>query len=144
MSGQLSLAAPLLLNTKRNIKELDIKQLNIKQLDPLGLLSQTFANIASPKDTPPTIDAPILAADVPDVSPAFQSELGAIQAHYASRIAAARSSGLPPAMSRALLQALRDEQSGAVRSLMDRWQAAARNRALLFQLAPRPSPSRPN
>jgi hypothetical protein len=65
-------------------------------------------------------DAPTL----PDVSGAFRGEMAALLAFFATRIAAARQS-LSAGDVAAVVQALMNEQTFAVRNLMERWQAAA-------------------
>lgn len=64
------------------------------------------------------------AAALPDASGAFQGEMAALLAFYAARIGAARRS-LAAGDVAAVVQALMNEQTVAVRSLMERWQAAA-------------------
>jgi hypothetical protein len=60
---------------------------------------------------------------LPDVSGAFQGEMAALLAFYAAKIGAARRS-LSASDVAAVVQALMNEQTIAVRSLMERWQAA--------------------
>lgn len=66
----------------------------------------------------------------------LRSELSALLAHYASRIAAARAAGLPANAILALLTPLCVEQTVAVKALLDRWQALARNRLRSFTVYP--------
>ncbi|MCP3385957.1 hypothetical protein NLM31_36775 [Bradyrhizobium sp. CCGUVB4N] len=53
----------------------------------------------------------------------FQSELAALLAHYAARMAAARGSVSPRDLA-AALQAIANEQAVAMRALLDRWRTA--------------------
>ena len=87
-------------------------------------------------------ESPITPQAALDISPDFQSELAAILTSYGSRIAAARSGSLPSSMAIALVNALRDELNIALRELMNRWQAAARNQAIRAApgLSPRATP----
>jgi hypothetical protein len=55
----------------------------------------------------------------------FRAELGAIEGHYAARIAAVRTSAKPSDVA-ALVRALRDEQVLAKREVISRWQATKR------------------
>ncbi len=59
----------------------------------------------------------------PDVSGEFQSEMAAIRAHYAARIAAARRS-LPPGDIAAAIRPILDEETVALRAVTERWRAA--------------------
>lgn len=100
-------------------------------------------NVAPPKRVIMTIHIapsamPELApnAALPDISGDFQSELAALQTHYAGRMAAARF-GLTPA---AAIKSIAAEQIAAIRDLMNRWQASTRN-AALQRPSPRPSSS---
>jgi hypothetical protein len=58
-----------------------------------------------------------------DVSPDFRSEMAAVRAYYAARIAAARGS-LPAADIAASVKALLNEEMIALRALAERWRAA--------------------
>ncbi len=62
-------------------------------------------------------------ASAPDVSAEFRSEMAAIRAYYAARIAAARR-GLPAGDIAAAIRALLNEETVALRALTDRWRAA--------------------
>jgi hypothetical protein len=64
------------------------------------------------------------ASDAADVSAEFRSEFAALLAFYAARIAAARAS-LDPSVAAAIVQALMNEQSVALRALTDRQHAAS-------------------
>lgn len=75
-----------------------------------------------------TTDISESAGDMPDASGDFRSELAALLSYYASRIAAARIGGLPATIVASAVKALLGEQTVALRSLIDRWQAATRNR----------------
>jgi hypothetical protein len=63
------------------------------------------------------------APALPDVSGAFKGEMASLLAYYAAKIGAARRS-LSAGDVAAVVQALMNEQTVAVRSLMERWQAA--------------------
>jgi hypothetical protein len=63
------------------------------------------------------------ASEPPDVSAEFQSEMAAIRAHYAARIAAARRS-LRPGDVAVAIRALLNEETVALRALAERWRAA--------------------
>jgi hypothetical protein len=65
------------------------------------------------------------AGALPDISGAFQGEMAALLTSYATKIAAARRS-LAAGDVAAVVQALMNEQTVAVRSLMERWQAATK------------------
>jgi hypothetical protein len=68
------------------------------------------------------------ADDVPDASPEFRSEVAALLAYYAARIAAARR-GLPASEVFAAVQAIVNEQTVALRALAERQAAAQKQRA---------------
>jgi hypothetical protein len=61
--------------------------------------------------------------DALGVSADFRSEFAALLAFYAARIAAARAS-LDPSIATAIVQALLNQQTTALRALTDRWHAA--------------------
>jgi hypothetical protein len=61
--------------------------------------------------------------DVPDVSPELRSEIAALLAFFAARIGAARRS-LSRGTADAIVMAIVNEQTVALRALMERWQAA--------------------
>lgn len=61
---------------------------------------------------------------MPDVSPEFSSEMAALLAYYSSRIEAAKH-GLSRNAARAVVLAILNEQTVAVRALTDRWSAAS-------------------
>jgi hypothetical protein len=63
------------------------------------------------------------AGALSDVSGAFKGEMAALLSFYAAKIGAARRS-LSAGDVAAVVQALMNEQTVAVRSLMERWQAA--------------------
>jgi len=63
------------------------------------------------------------AGSMADASPEFRAEMGGLMAYYAARIAAARQ-GLPANAVTGIVQALMNEQTVAMRSLMERWQTA--------------------
>jgi hypothetical protein len=63
------------------------------------------------------------AAALPDISGAFQGEMAALLSYYAAMIGAARRS-LSAGDVAAVVQALMNEQTVAVRNLMERWRAA--------------------
>jgi hypothetical protein len=65
------------------------------------------------------------ASEPPDVSAEFQSEMAAIRANYAARIAAARRS-LRPGDIAVAIRALLNEETAALRAVTERWQAATR------------------
>lgn len=64
------------------------------------------------------------AGSLPDASPEFRAEMGGLMAYYAARIAAARQS-LPKSAVAAIVQSIMNEQTAAMRALMERWQAAS-------------------
>jgi len=66
-----------------------------------------------------------VAGALPDISGAFQGEMAALLAFYAAKIGAARRS-LSAGDVAAVVQALMNEQTVAVRNLMERWQAATK------------------
>jgi hypothetical protein len=66
------------------------------------------------------------ANDAVDSSLDLRSEMAALLAYYASRIAAARIS-LAPGLAAAIVQALMNEQAVALRALTDRWHPAVQN-----------------
>jgi hypothetical protein len=68
------------------------------------------------------------AGDVPDASPEFRSEFAGLLAYYAARIAAARRS-LPASRVFAVVQAIMNEQTIALRALAERQAAAQRQQA---------------
>jgi hypothetical protein len=68
------------------------------------------------------------AGDVPDASPEFRSEFSALLAYYAARIAAARRS-LPANEVFAAVQAIKNEQTVALRALAEQQAAAQKQRA---------------
>jgi hypothetical protein len=68
------------------------------------------------------------AGDVPDAPAEFRSEFAALLAYYAARIAAARRS-LPANEVFAAVQAIKNEQTVALRALAERQAAAQRQRA---------------
>ncbi|HXM36414.1 MAG TPA: hypothetical protein VN920_14570, partial [Pyrinomonadaceae bacterium] len=59
-----------------------------------------------------------------DAAPEFRGEMGALLSYYAARIAAARQS-LPKGAVAAIVQSIMNEQTAAIRSLTERWQAAS-------------------
>jgi hypothetical protein len=63
------------------------------------------------------------ATEPPDVSPYFRSEMAAIRAYYAARVAAARGS-LPAGDIAAAVKALLNEEMVALRALAERWRVA--------------------
>ena len=65
------------------------------------------------------------ASALPDISGVYQGEMAALLAFYAARIGAARRSVLAGDVA-AVVQALMNEQTVAVRALMERWQAATK------------------
>jgi hypothetical protein len=64
-------------------------------------------------------------SEPPDVSLEFQSEMAAIRAHYAAKIAAARRNVRPGDLAVAI-RALLNEETAALRAVTERWQAATR------------------
>jgi len=68
------------------------------------------------------------AGDAPDASPEFRSEFAALLAYYAARIAAARR-GLPASEVFAVVQAIVNEQTVALRALAERQAAAQKQQA---------------
>jgi hypothetical protein len=63
------------------------------------------------------------ASEAPDLSAEFQGEMAALRAHFAERIAAVRR-GLHPADVAAVIKAILNEETIAMRALSDRWRAA--------------------
>jgi hypothetical protein len=61
----------------------------------------------------------------PDASFAFRGELAAVSGYYAAKIAAVRR-GLKPSDIAAVVRAIQNEQTLAVRAVLDRWGAASR------------------
>ncbi len=64
------------------------------------------------------------AGSMPDASPEFRGEMGALLSYYAARIAAARMT-MPSSAVAAIVQAIINEQTAAMRALTERWQAAS-------------------
>jgi hypothetical protein len=93
--------------------------------EPIGI-----ANAANtPPSTSSLADNIGDASSVPDASPEFRAEMGALLSHYAARIAAARH-GLSPAAAALTVKSIMNEQAAALQELMARWQAAtAKQRA---------------
>jgi hypothetical protein len=76
---------------------------------------------AGNSSTPPSAEGGL---DSPDLSGEFQSEMAALRAYYAARIGAARRSQSAGDIS-AIVQAILNEQTVALRALAERWRAAA-------------------
>jgi hypothetical protein len=74
----------------------------------------------------------------PDGSPEFRAEMGALLSDYAARIAAARQ-GPSRGAAAMMVQSIMNEQTAAMRALMERWQATTEK-----QRATRPTRPAPN
>jgi hypothetical protein len=95
---------------------------NSPSLPPFGSKGPTEGQLTSP-----TSEAG-KAGDMPDASPEFRSEIAALLAYYAARIAAARRS-LPANEVFAAVQAIVNEQTVALRALAERQAATQKQRA---------------
>jgi hypothetical protein len=99
--------------------------------DDLGSVRHEERKVVSPP-SPPNVpsagtgagnpDMPV--SEPPDISVEFQSEMAAIRAHYAARIAAARR-GLPMGDVAVAIKAILNEETIALRAVTERWRAAA-------------------
>ena len=80
------------------------------------------------------------SSSLADASPEFRAEMGGLMAYYAARIAAARLC-LPPSAVGAIVQAIMNEQTAAMRALTERWHAASEKQRA--ERAERPKASAP-
>lgn len=88
-------------------------------------------SLIQPPEIPQSAEAKL---DVPDISGELRSELAALVAYFAERIAAARL-GLAPA---AVIKAIVTEQTVAMRALIDRWHEAGKTRQTEQPVGPSP------